>query len=113
MAAPVTPSKAAQMRRAKAKNGLTTGEVGRLFGVSYHHAYQATVIHASSKDSAAAAPSEGDLKAMSETELFALHASSDKRDRAARIAAGEELDRRDPTADWTTRFAKWMARTGK
>lgn len=38
-------SRSAQMRAARAR-GMSTGDIARLFGVSYHHAYAVVVTHA-------------------------------------------------------------------
>lgn len=110
-------SKSAQMRRKRAE-GFTVGQVARLFGVSYHQAYAAVVTHRASRDTEVASPRGSvltDLTAAimpnaTEDALFTILLNRDKRKAADRVAAREELDRRDPSGDWLERFDVWKVK---
>lgn len=109
-------SKAAQMREKK-QQGMSVGDIGRLFGVSYHYAYQVTVVHAGRTARAAAepaAPSATALAAMSWPQLFAVMAKvpepgavETRAQIAARVAATNAADNKDPSGAWLDRFEAW------
>lgn len=97
-------SLAAQMRRKKAE-GYSTGQVARLFGVSYHQAYQAVVRDAGARDTITGAKVEAgpeDLSTATDKALVALFNTegNGKRFALIRRAAEDELEKRYPDGNY-------------
>ena len=106
-------SQAGQMRLKKAQ-GMSVGDIARLFGVSYHNAYNAVVYHASRNSilvvensrttTKANVPVRGmtasQLAELSEEELIRLFnaPAPTKLQRLDRAVATNEIDRRDEVA---------------
>lgn len=122
-----TLSKAGQMRLKKAQ-GMSVGDIARLFGVSYHYAYNAVVFNAKRgsrvvttgapvgarrKDEVGISGLEPAPRLMTEVQLSALTEEQLLEAVATRGKTREqkddwrtvrdELDRRDPSGSWLDR----------
>lgn len=114
-------SKAALMREKKAR-GMSTGDIARLFGVSYHNAYQVVVVHAGANERTPAGSSSAnsaieanaDFTALSWPELFAVIAApaQTRAEKGRRLEATAEADRRDPSGTWLDKQALWEKASG-